>query len=327
MPIRNEAASIREVLDSVAEQDYPSDLVEVLVVDGMSTDGTRDEIEVAGRRFVGKGFVRFLLLDNPSGATPAALNAGITKAQGDIVVRVDGHCRIQPDYVSRCVDQLVSLPADNVGGGWISLGRSRTGRAIALATVSRFGVGGNSFRNSTRPGWAQTVYLGAYRRAVFESIGSFDEELIRNQDDELNLRLIQAGGRIWFDPSLRTEHYARETLSAHYRQHFEFGYYKVRVMQKRRTVPAWRHLVPAGFVSALAASVGLSIVTRRSVFVLSVAGPYALGNMTAACISARHEPRLIPRVAGAFALMHIGYGLGFLAGIWRWRRFFFSERV
>ena len=322
MPMRNEKDYIGDVLETIRLQDYRRDLIEVVVVDGLSNDGSTEVARSYGKALVEEGFRGFSLVMNPARNTPAALNLALEHSTGDVLVRVDGHCRIQQDYVRRCVQQLRDLGADNVGGGWRSLGRTRTGKAVALATVSRFGVGGASFRYSDKPGWAPTVYLGAYRREVFEEIGLFDEELIRNQDDEFNLRLIQAGGRIWYDPELKTDHFAREDFVAHLRQHYEFGLYKVRVMQKRRTVPALRHLVPAGFVAALGTSVAVSLMTRRPRWAAPVIVPYLTAASCAACVAGRGDPGLIPRITVAFVLMHVGYGAGTVAGVFKWRRHF-----
>ncbi|MGQ9459515.1 MAG: glycosyltransferase family 2 protein [Anaerolineae bacterium] len=318
MPIRNEAAYIARSLGAVLAQDYPHDRMEVLVVDGMSDDGTRGV--VAGLQVRHPQFA-IRILNNPARIVPTALNLGLRHARGEIIIRVDGHCEIAPDYVHRCVEALQKTSADNVGGLQKAVGEASIGRAIALAIGSPFGVGNARFRYAARPGWADTVYLGAYRREVFDRIGGFDEELVRNQDDEFNFRLTQAGGKIWLDPSIRSIYHSRACLRGLWRQYFQYGLYKVRVIQKRRGIPSWRHLVPAVFVLGLVGSLFLALVTRQPLWALGVAGPYAVANVAASLWTARHDPQALPFLPLAFATLHLAYGLGFLWGLWRWRAY------
>jgi succinoglycan biosynthesis protein ExoA len=331
MPIRNEAAYIERSLISVLNQDYPPELSEILVVDGMSDDATRDiiyktvrerEIAIAARQQNATAPVlpAVQVLDNPGRIVPTAFNLGLRHARGEIIIRVDGHCEVQPDYVRRCVELLLQTGADNVGGLQYSAGNNLVGKAISLATSSPFGVGGAKFHYASQPGWVDTVYLGAYWREVFERIGGFDEELVRNQDDEFNFRLTQSGGKIWLDPSLKTVYYSRASFSKLWRQYFQYGFYKVRVMQKRGGVASWRHLVPAGFVVGLISAVLLALITRNQVWVLAIAGPYLIANIGASLWTARRDWQTLPLVPIAFCILHLAYGCGFLWGLWRWRR-------
>ncbi|MBC7225266.1 MAG: hypothetical protein H5T59_13510 [Anaerolineae bacterium] len=169
------------------------------------------------------------------------------------------------------------------------------------------------------PGFVDTVPFGAFRREVFDRIGGFDEELVRNQDDEFNFRLAQAEGRIWLDPSIRSVYYSRASLAGLWRQYFQYGLYKVRVMQKRRGIPSWRHLVPPAFVLGLFGSGLLALATRQPRWALAVAGPYAVANLGASLWTARRDVRALPLLPLAFATLHLAYGLGFLWGLWRWR--------
>lgn len=320
MPIRNEARSIRHTLESVLAQDYPPGRLEVLIVDGMSDDGTREIVQgLIESQHVDGLPSSIALIDNPGRIVPTAFNRGLRQSRGQIIVRVDGHCELASDYVRRCVEVLQATGADNVGGLQRAIGDTPTGQTIALATSSPFGVGGARFHYAQRPGPADTVYLGAYRREVFDRIGGFDEDLVRNQDDEFNFRLTQAGGMIWLDPSICSVYHSRSTLARLWRQYFEYGFYKVRVMQKRGAVASWRHLVPGLFVLGLLASLFLALATRRARLALVVAGPYAAATTAASVWTARQAPRLLPRLPAAFITMHLAYGLGFLAGLWRWR--------
>lgn len=340
MPIRNEARFIERSLGSVLSQDYPSERMEVIIVDGMSDDGTQEIVQQMinrmttdyGRRTTDDrlrttdcgrqitGIPTIILLDNPSRIVPTALNIGLKHARGDVIIRVDGHCEIAPDYVRRCVEVLQETGADCVGGAITTIGETLMARAIALALSSHFGVGGVAFRIGQKQGsYVDTVAFGAYRREVFDRIGNFDEELVRNQDDEFNFRLIQAGGKIWLDPSIRSVYYSRASLKSLWRQYFQYGFYKVRVIQKRKAIPSWRHLVPATFVLGLAGSILLAMITAQPFWALCVAGPYALAKILASLWTARKDWKTLPLLPLAFATLHLSYGIGFLWGLWHWR--------
>ncbi len=331
IPVRNESRYIERCLSAVMNQDCPSRLVEVLIVDGMSEDGTRDMIRSKLRAFrdgkfqspsIGSQIVgKVKVLDNPLRATPTALNIALQHASGDVVVRVDGHCRIPPDYVSRCVKVLQETGADCVGGLVEAVGETWTAQGIALAQNSVFGVGGVAFRTGRRrPGYVDTVAFGAYRRQVFDHVGRFDEEFLCNEDDEFNFRLIQAGGKIWLDPSIRSIYYSRAGLHSLWYQYFRYGFYKVLLIHKRRGVPSWRHLVPGAFVLALLGSLILTIFTRQAFWTLGITGPYLVASALASLWAVRSDPRTLPVLPLAFATMHLAYGLGFLVGLWRWMR-------
>lgn len=268
LPIRNESRHIARTLESILAQDYPAEQMDILVVDGMSNDGTRQIVSEFAQRES-----RVHLLDNPQRIVPTAMNKGIRAARGAIIVRVDGHTVIERDYVRRCVEALSTTGADNVGGPMRAASDTWIGKAIVLATSSPFGVGGARFHYAETPGWVDTVYMGAYRREVFERIGLFDEELVRNQDDEFNFRLTQAGGKIWLDPQIRSTYFSRSTLRGLWKQYFEYGLWKVRVIQKHRRPASWRHLVPAAFVLALLGSSFLSVLTKSPLFIFTVLLP------------------------------------------------------
>ena len=314
MPVRDEAHYIRRSLGAVLAQDYPAERMEVIVADGMSTDRTRAIVQALQARHP-----NLRLADNPGKIVPTGLNAAIRQAKGEIIIRVDGHTEIAPDYVRQCVETLERTGADNVGGCMNPVGEGVFGQAVALATSTPFGVGGGRFHYSDREESVDTVYMGAWRREVFDRIGYFDEELVRNQDDEFNFRLIQAGGKIWLDPSIRSVYYSRASLRRLWHQYFQYALYKVRVIQKRGAVPSWRHLVPAAFALALLGSLFLALVTRQFLWGLSVAGPYALANLLASLWTARRDWLTLPALPLAFATIHLAYGLGFLWGLWRWR--------
>ncbi len=316
MPIRNEGDFIARSLGSVLAQDYPKECLEILVVDGRSEDNTRTIVENIIQAHPSH---KIYLIDNPRYIVPTGLNIGIQQARGDIIIRVDGHCEIPSDYVSRCVKLLEETRADNVGGLQYAEGQNLMSRAIAFATSSPFGVGGAKFHYASQPAWVDTVYLGAYRREVFSRIGGFDEELVRNQDDEFNFRLVQAGGKIWLDPAIKVKYYSRSNFYKLWRQYFQYGLYKVRVIQKRRALPSWRHVVPAGFVVGLLFTNFLALATGNALWSLASSGPYALANVMASIWTARKNWRTLPLLPLAYLILHLSYGTGFLWGLWRWR--------
>lgn len=329
MPIRNEASYIARSLDAVLAQDYPGDRMEILVVDGMSEDGTRDFVaqEIARQENQGDApqnppKARIALLDNPGRIVPTAFNLGLGRARGNIIVRVDGHCEIAPDYVRQIVHRLSQREASAVGGPMSTIGENRVARAISVAQSSCFGVGGVAFRTGRKEGcYVDTVAFGGYRREVFERLGGFDEELVRNQDDEFNLRLTRGGGKIWLDPAIRSVYYSRAGFHSLWRQYFQYGFYKVRVMQKHRTVPAWRHLVPAMLVSGLALSLFFAAVSQNFFWFFLVIAPYAVANFSASLWASRKDWRMLPLVSLAFLTLQVAYGSGFLNGLWHWRKY------
>ncbi|MCM8787201.1 MAG: glycosyltransferase family 2 protein [Candidatus Omnitrophica bacterium] len=324
MPIRNEKNFIEKSLTAVLNQDYPIDKMEIIVVDGCSCDGTK---EIATKCMAKNPKFKIFLLDNHSKIVPTALNIGLRQAKGDVIIRVDGHCEIAKDYVRRCIEVLQETGADCVGGLQRAVGHRWMGRVIALATSSPFGVGNARFHYDERPGWVDTVYLGAYRREVFDRIGGFDEELVRNQDDEFNFRLTQAGGKIWLDPSILSIYYSRSNLKDLWKQYFQYGYWKVRVFQKRGAIASLRQIIPAIFVLALLGSLILSLITHNIFYFLTIFAPYIILNLLFTLWIARKEPFTLFLLPLCFLTLHLSYGLGFLFGLFVWRRYGFRFLV
>jgi GT2 family glycosyltransferase/SAM-dependent methyltransferase len=305
VPVRDEAGALARCLASLAAQDFAAERMEILVVDGMSADGTADAARRAGVR----------VIENPRRTAAAAMNAGLRAAQGDVIVRLDAHAEAAPDFVSRSVAALDRTGADCVGGPIETAGDGVEGRAIAAAMSSRFGVGGAAFRVGTgRETDTDTVAFGAYRRSAFDRAGTFDESFLRNADDEFHLRLTRAGGRIVLVPEVRSTYRCRSSLGALARQYFGYGRWKTRVFAKHGRVPAARALVPPLFVAALAASVVLAVATDEPLWLISVVGPYAVANVLASLLAGT---RAWPLVPFAFATMHLAYGLGFWTGLVR----------
>ena len=315
MPIRNEAGYICQSLGSVLSQEYPPERMEVLVVDGMSSDETREI--VAG---IAAGDPRVLLLDNPRHIMPTGVNIGLRAARGDVIMLVSGHCKIPTNYVRLCVECLGRTGADNVGGMQYPVGETYVAQAIAATTSSPFGIGNARFRYSEKPGYVDTVYLGAYRRDVFKRIGLFDEELVRHQDYEFNCRLRRAGGKVFYNPAIQARYFSRSTLGKLARQYFEYAYWKVRVMQKNPQAFTLRHLVPASFSLAVLTGAVLSIfLSWARLPYLGLWVLYLVTSLGASTyISARRGWRYLRILPLAFAAIHLGWGLGFWWGLIRW---------
>lgn len=315
MPVRNEGDFIVRSLGAALKQDYTAGDLEVIVADGMSTDRTREIV-----RTFQTDFPNLKLIDNPGLIVPTGLNAAITQARGEVIVRVDGHTIIEPDYVRRCVAALQRSGADNVGGRMRAVSDGRFGRAVALATSSRFGVGGARFHYSMKEEWVDTVYMGAWPRAVFRRTGLFDEEQVRNQDDEFNYRLLEHGGRILLCPQIKSAYYNRSSARSLWRQYYQYGFWKVRVMQKHPRQMRWRQFAPPAFVLALILATAPALFT--TVWPLAaVIALYLLGNFVASLLAARQGGWvLLPTLPAVFAILHVAYGSGFWVGFFKFRK-------
>jgi len=313
MPVRNEGVFIERSLGAVLRQTYPADRMEILVADGLSDDGTPAAIAA-----MQKSDPRIQLLTNSGRIVSTGLNAALARGRGEIVIRVDGHCEVAPDYVLRCVEHLAKGEADAVGGPLETVGEDELSRTIAIAMSSVFGVGGVAFR--TTSGWSglvDTVAFPAFTRDAIERAGAFDEELVRNQDDEYNYRLRELGGRILLASDVRCRYFSRSSLRSLWRQYFQYGYWKVRVMQKHPAQMRPRQFVPPLFVAGLlllAAAAPFLVPARW--LLAGTAAAYALGVLVATVSStSRGSLRAVTLLPVAFAAMHFGYGLGFLKGL------------
>jgi glycosyltransferase involved in cell wall biosynthesis len=315
VPCRNEEAYIERCVRSIEESRPPGTRMEVLIVDGMSDDGTRPAVERLAAEY---GNIR--LLDNPRRRTPAALNIGLRQARGRYVMRMDAHAEVGEGYVARCRRAIEEHGVDNVGGlmRTVPQGRGPTARAVAACLSHRFGVGNSPFRTgATRPGLVDTVFGGFYRREVFDRIGPFNEKLARGQDIEFNLRLKEAGGRTMLVPEIVSTYYARSDFGSFLRHNFSNGEWVVLAFAHSRVRPVTaRHLVPLAFVSSLILCLALSWWEPARACGAAALAAYALAAGAAAAQVAWRErdPRLLPLVAACFAGLHIGYGLGSLWG-------------
>ncbi|WP_422931542.1 glycosyltransferase family 2 protein [Singulisphaera sp. PoT] len=314
IPCRNEARHIEVCLRSILAQETLPDArtFEVVIADGMSDDGTRARLDA-----IAATDSRVRVVDNPGRIVSTGLNAAIRAARGRIIIRVDAHTKYAPDYVKECLRTLESTGADNVGGPWQAVGETWRQRAIAAAFKSPFASGGNKAHAPDYEGPVDTVYLGCWLKETLIRLGLFDEELVRNQDDELNFRIIKAGGRIWQSPRIRSSYQPRSSLRALFRQYLQYGYWKVRVIQKHRRPASLRHLVPVMFVLGVCFGWLASLIHPvLGIAYLAVLGIYGLVNLSFSIkAAASHGWELLPILPIVFLGYQFGYGLGFALGI------------
>ncbi len=313
IPVRNEEKYIGACLASIVAQDYAGDL-EVLVVDGMSEDRSSD---IAVRFSETYPFIR--LLKNPKRTTAAAMNIGIREAAGEIVVRVDGHTILEPDYVRRCVEGLCRTGAGNVGGLQRHIGQNYIGKAVALTMSSPLAVGDSKYHYAEEEGEVDTVYLGAFPRKVFEQVGVYNENLIRNQDYELNYRIRQAGLKVYLDPAIRSWYLNRSTFTGFCHQYFQYGFWKVQMLKMHPRSVRWRQLVAPAFALSLITTGVLGRLYRplAMVYRLIVLSYATLAGVFTFRTARRHGWRYLPILPVIFASMHLSWGIGFLFGLVR----------
>jgi succinoglycan biosynthesis protein ExoA len=314
MPVRNEAEFIERSLGAMLGQDYPGE-IEVIVVDGMSDDDTRAIVQ----RIMAED-PRVRLLDNPARIVPTALNTGIRAAAYDLIARMDGHTLAPPDYLRRCAAVMRESGADSAGGRWEYAGLTYISRAIGAAMESPFGAGTAAWRKADAPRDVDTVPFGLWRRADALAIGGFDEELVRNQDYEFNYRLRAGGGRIRYSPDIVTTYYSRKNLRALWRQYFQYGVWKARVLKMHPGSLRLRHLAAPLFAAGLVA--GAALLPLGALWRWLYSGALAAYGLLVIGFSviqaARHGWRYLPLIPLVFIILHTAWGFGFWAGVWRW---------
>lgn len=310
VPIRNEAAYIERCLDAIVAQDHAH--ITCWVIDGMSEDATREKMAP----YLDK-YDWLHCLDNPEQTAPHAMNYGLDKAEGDVIIRVDGHCEIAPNYVSTCLRLFNETGADCVGGPLVSQGDTPRAEAIAMAMSTPFGVGNALFRYSQKPAWVDTLAFGAYRKSVFETIGRFNPELTRNQDDEFNYRLRAAGCKIYLSPEIQAVYYTRGSYRKLWKQYHGYGFWKIRVMQDHPGSTQVRHLVPGLFVAALGLGLLSSFSKRGRQALALILAPYTLLAVIMGIRRSGKQWRYLPEMLLSFPILHIAYGTGFWQGLYQ----------
>ena len=313
MPVLDEERHLARAIARIMGQEYPGDL-ELVIAVGPSKDATRRVVEDAA-----DGDPRVRVVDNPTGRTPAGLNAAIAASHHDVVVRVDGHGLLPDGYIATAVAVLEETGADNVGGMMVPEGTTPFERAVAVAMSSRLGIGSARFHVGGDAGPADTVYLGVFRRAALDRLGGFDESFVRAQDWELNLRIRREGGTVWFTPDLRVTYRPRSSLHALARQFFHTGQWRRQVVRRYPGTASLRYLAPPAAVVVLVAGIlaGLAGAVAGSVLLVGWAAPAAYLSLVLAGTAGL--ARRVPASSWAWLpvvlmTMHLCWGAGFLRG-------------
>jgi succinoglycan biosynthesis protein ExoA len=318
IPCRNEEKTISLLLEALAGQTYPTSRMEILVIDGLSADRTLARVSDVAAAHPN---LNVRVIENPRRIIPAALNLGITQAKGEYIIRMDAHAIPAPDYVSRCVELLSAGVADNVGGRWVIVPGADTppARAIALAVSHPFGAGDALYRYARHAAYVDTVPFGAFRRDLFDRVGLYDERLLTNEDYDLNYRIRQAGGRIYFSPDVTSTYYARSSLIGLARQYLRYGWWKARMLRKYPASIRWRQLAPPLFVAGLIGlGCGALISPLAALIEAGLALCYTASNgLASGAIAWRQRIgwRTAVALPLAFATIHLCWGFGFWAGL------------
>ena len=313
VPIRNEEPFIAACLSSIREQTYPANLLEIMVVDGESSDETvRIVQEQAGRDS------RIQLLSNPARSMPAGLNLGIQHARGIYVGQVSGHSVLPPGYVASAVEAIERTGAWSVGGRIVRAASSPMQRAIAIATSSPIGVGDSTHNYAAEAGWVDTVFPGFWRREIFDKIGYFDPGMIVNEDNEFSLRIREAGGRIWYEPSIPVEYVPRASLGALFQQYRRYALGKMRVLRKHHGGLRLRNFVPAAWVVWLFGGAALALLFPgwALAWLLGIAAYCAV--IVLASLRLSDAETSWWQVAAALMTIHLAYGIGIWHGLATW---------
>ena len=314
IPCRNEERHIAKCLDSMIENTYPKDRIEILVADGMSDDSTPRILNDYSKKYP---FIK--ILENKRRVTPAAMNLGILNSKGDLVTMINAHSILDENFFSRSASVLNETKSDAVGGrlNTINDGKKLFTKSIPIAADSFFGAGGKRYRSMNKPGLvSDTLPYCMYRRDVFKRIGLIDEELIRDQDEEFNYRLLKAGGKIFFSPDIKSHLHLRPSLKKLWKQHFQYGYFKVKVAQKIGTILTWRQLIPALFVGNLLLWGLLGLVVPKSIYpALFIFAAYeASCAFFSLMLSTSHGIKYFIPLFIVFNTLHFSYGIGYLKG-------------
>lgn len=310
VPVRNESRHIDDCLAALTGQTYPHDRLQIVVVDGESSD---DTVERVRRWKTRDGRIR--LLNNPARVMPVGLNLGIEATDCDIVGVMSGHSSFDHDYVERTVRALRETGAWCVGARVSRESSSPVQRAIARAATSPIGVGDSRHNYATESGWAETAFPGMWPRWVFERIGLFDVDMPYNEDNEFSYRIIAAGGRIWFESSIIVRYVPRASLSGLFAQYRRYGRGKIAVFRKHRGAVRWRHFVPPVWVAWLSAAAVGGLVNPVIWILGALTMAVYLALTGSAALRHRRPDDPVALTIAAFAAMHVGYGLGIWGGL------------
>ena len=303
LPIRNEEDFIGQTLKSIIEQDYPKEKLELVIADGGSDDGTITKINK-----LKKEFFNLKILHNKHKTMPKGFNLALNSSKSDIVLMLGGHSVLPKNYISKSVENLKNYNSSCAGGVIQAFGDGFWGNVIARSISSVFGVGNVPFRiKNSKSGYVNSIPFGCYKRSIFDIIGELDEELIRNQDDEFNFRMNQLGYKIWQDSSLVIKYFCRLSLKKLFKQYLQYGIYKVRVIQKRRRLISFRHIIPSLFLISL-------FIPTISIYIFLA---YFLSGLYFSIKINKFNITKLIACQITFFIIHLSYGLGFIFGQFR----------
>ncbi len=314
IPCRNEQKYLSKFLDSIVKQDYPKEKLEIIIVDGKSEDQT---IDIAKKYSEKYKFIK--VLNNDKKITPVALNIGIRNSFGDIIIRMDAHSIYEHDYISKCVFYLKKYKVDNIGGisKVLSDNNNLISAAISLVLSNSFGVGNSYFRiGSKEPKYVDTVPFGCYYKRIFEKIGYFNENLIRNQDIEFNLRIKKNGGKILLAPDIVSYYFPRENLKSFFIQNYLNGFWVIYSLKFCKTSFSIRHLIPLIFVSSLVCSTIITIFVKPFFILLLIILSLYITILLIFSIrlSLKKGTKIFFPIVLSFLTLHFSYGIGSIFG-------------
>ena len=313
MPAYNEERYIEACIASVQAQDYPRELIEILIADGRSTDRTREIIAK-----LAADDPRIKVIDNPARLQAAGLGQLVKASQGEVIVRMDVHCEYAPDYVRKCVETLERTGADNVGGAQRAKSRTFFQRALCAALDSPLGVGGAKYRSADAEGFVDTVFLGAFRRKVFETVGLWDPKAITNEDAELNQRILDAGGQIYLSRDIIVHYFPRESFKTLAKQYYRYGRGRARTLLKLGTFPTLRPLAPFFMVAGSAALLAFPPLWPLAPLAFAT---YALATGAEAVrVGRKLDWKSVSTIWAIFPVLHASHGVGFAAGLLQYLR-------
>lgn len=329
MPVLNEKFYIKNCLESLLTQDYPKEYLEIILVDGNSTDGTTEILNEYAEKY---DFIK--VIENPKKTVQFALNLGIKNSTGTYIVRMDAHADYEKDYISKCVEYLIKTGADNVGGPTVAKGKFETQKIIAAAYKSPFALGGSKHYDENFEGYADTVAWGAFKKQTLVDIGMYDERLPRSEDEDLNLRIVKNGGKIYITPEIKSVYYPKNSFEDLFKQYYNYGLWKVAVMKKHKRPTRLAHLAPMLFVAFLALLFILPMISFSPLKIIFSFIPLKLLKLSRAILflyiildiyfSFSSNLSTASQKLGlmlAHFIIHVSYGIGFWHGIFKFRNF------
>ena len=314
VPCYNEEKNIGNLLDALNQQSYPKELLEIIIVDGQSTDQTLNQIHKAKNEFQD---LNIQVSTNSKRKIPSAVNIGIKESSGDIIIRMDAHSIPDTRYIEYCVELLEKKVAENVGGRWIIVpgAQSKISKCISLAASHPFGVGDAKYRFSSEAGYVDTVPYGAFYKSLVNEIGYFNEELQANEDYEFNVRIRKSGKRIYFDPKIQTQYIARDTIKGLSKQYWRYGFWKFQMLKRYPDTIRMRQAVPPIFVAGLFTLAVLSLIVPefwKIFFIFFLFYSFILINGTVIRWKRENDLFCLIGIPISIIVMHFSWGLGFI---------------